>query len=92
LIVAAILVGVAGGILTVGVEDVNEGVLILKHCAILLLILVDAIVVLWPWRRLLTMDSDTPDRRKTLRLLKWACWVQAAVGVVVLAVVGQLMV
>jgi hypothetical protein len=91
LIASGLVVGVTGWIQTFDVDDVNLDVLIIKHIVVVLLILVDLYVVLWPGRLLLKMNQDSAERQKIVKALKWACWIQAAIGIAVLLVVGQLM-
>jgi hypothetical protein len=92
LMVAALVVGVTGWIQTVGVEDVNEPVLIVKHCVVVLLLIVNGYIVFGPGRKLIKMEQATEERKKVVATLKRACWIQAVVGLAVLIVVGVLMV
>jgi hypothetical protein len=91
LIASGLVVGVTGWIQTFDVDDVNLEVLIVKHIVVVLLIHVNLYVALWPGRLLLKMDQDSAERQKIVKILKWACWIQAVVGIAVLLVVGQLM-
>ena len=87
---AMVVVGVTGGVQTVQMSDLNIPILVSKHIVILLLIGLGVYLGLGPLRRLgHAAETDEERGRTWKRLVLWA-WVQAALSVVLLFVVGLL--